>query len=136
MTSADRPPLIVVDPDDPLPPSEQIRVQVARQIAAGRLAPGAPLPSVRQLARDLGVAANTVVRAYGQLAGEGWVVARARRGFAVADAHPPLTSEDRARQLAEAVGQLLVTAHQLGARPGELIDEIRRQVAGRRARQS
>src|SRR5262249_55095576 len=100
---------------------------------AGQLAPGDPLPSVRQLARDLGIAPNTVARAYGELADERWVVARARRGFAVAEQPPSLTREDRTRQLSAAGSQLLATAHQLGARSGELLAEVRRQLAARQA---
>jgi GntR family transcriptional regulator/MocR family aminotransferase len=41
----------------------------------GRLAAGARLPSSRTLAADLGIARNTVAEAYGQLVGEGWLVA-------------------------------------------------------------
>jgi GntR family transcriptional regulator len=128
-------PLLVVDPDDPRPPYEQIRVQIRRQIAAGLLGPAAPLPSVRQLARDLGVSPNTVARAYGELAGEGWVVAlpRSRVGGAPRPPRPPqLTNEERTQQLGAAVSELLVTAQELGARSAELIAEIRRQVAARR----
>jgi GntR family transcriptional regulator len=128
--------LVAVDPDDPRPPYEQIRVQVRRQIAAGLLGPAAPLPSVRQLARDLGVSPNTVARAYGELAAEGWVVALPRSRVFVAPQRPrppELTSEERARQLSAAVSELLATAHELGARSAELIAELRRQVAARRA---
>jgi GntR family transcriptional regulator/MocR family aminotransferase len=45
-------------------------------VRSGRLAPGARLPSTRALARDLGVARNTVVEAYGLLAAEGWLTSR------------------------------------------------------------
>ena len=45
-------------------------------VREGRLAPGARLPSTRELARDLGVARGTVVEAYAQLAAEGWLVTR------------------------------------------------------------
>jgi GntR family transcriptional regulator/MocR family aminotransferase len=52
----------------------------------GRLAPGTPLPSSRVLARDLGVARNTVVDVYGQLVAEGWLTARQGSGTRVAQA--------------------------------------------------
>jgi DNA-binding transcriptional regulator YhcF (GntR family) len=125
-------PLLVVDPAGPLPPYEQIRTQVRRLIAAGRLAPGAPLPSVRQMARDLGVATNTVARAYAELAAEGWIESRPRRGAVVADRAEQLGGEERSRQLSQAVSELLDTAHQLGARSGELLAELRRQLEARR----
>ncbi|SEG62318.1 GntR family transcriptional regulator / MocR family aminotransferase [Actinacidiphila yanglinensis] len=50
----------------------------------GRLAPGTLLPSSRTLARDLGLARNTVADAYGQLVAEGWLTARQGSGTRVA----------------------------------------------------
>ncbi|MEL4504807.1 GntR family transcriptional regulator [Luteococcus sp. H138] len=58
---------------DPTPPYEQLRAQIATAIATGQLATGTRLPSVRQLARDLGVAAGTVARAYKELEQAGLV---------------------------------------------------------------
>lgn len=51
----------------------------------GRLAPGTRLPSSRTLAKDLGVARNTVADAYGQLVAEGWLSARQGSGTRVGD---------------------------------------------------
>jgi GntR family transcriptional regulator / MocR family aminotransferase len=53
-------------------------------VRAGRLAPGARLPSSRDLAADLGIARNTVADAYGQLVAEGWLEARTGSGTWVA----------------------------------------------------
>ncbi|MFI6447343.1 PLP-dependent aminotransferase family protein [Kitasatospora sp. NPDC050543] len=50
----------------------------------GRLAPGTRLPSSRALGGDLGVARNTVVEAYTQLAAEGWLTSRRGSGTTVA----------------------------------------------------
>jgi GntR family transcriptional regulator / MocR family aminotransferase len=58
----------------------------------GRLAPGARLPSSRALARDLGLARNTVADAYGQLVAEGWLTARQGSGTAVAARPEPAPS--------------------------------------------
>ncbi|SEO18504.1 MocR-like pyridoxine biosynthesis transcription factor PdxR [Actinacidiphila rubida] len=55
----------------------------------GRLAPGSRLPSSRVLARDLGVARNTVADAYGQLVAEGWLTARQGSGTSVAERPAP-----------------------------------------------
>ncbi len=54
--------LLVLDAGSALPPYEQIVTQLRARIAFGFLHPGQPLPSVRQFARDLGVAPNTVAR--------------------------------------------------------------------------
>ncbi|MGA8841746.1 MAG: GntR family transcriptional regulator, partial [Candidatus Aquilonibacter sp.] len=56
--------LIAVDPQIETPPYQQIFEQIRAAIERGTLAPDAPLPTVRQLAGDLGVAPNTVARAY------------------------------------------------------------------------
>ena len=76
-----------IDPPDPAaaePPFEQLRSQVARRAAAGDLAPGTRLPTVRALATELGLAANTVARAYRELEADGVVVTEGRRGTFVA----------------------------------------------------
>lgn len=59
------------------PPAEQIREQIGGLIAAERMGAGEKLPSVRQLARDLGVAPGTVAKAYRALEADGYVDARA-----------------------------------------------------------
>ena len=63
-------------------------------VRSGRLPSGARLPSSRVLARDLGVARNTVADAYAQLSAEGWLTARTGDGTWVAKQHapPPLPS--------------------------------------------
>lgn len=65
--------MISLDPASPVPPTEQIRSQMAALIHAGELAADARLPSVRQLAADLGVANGTVARAYRELETSGLV---------------------------------------------------------------
>lgn len=76
---------ITIDVSSGVPPYEQIRAQVAALIAAGALPAGARLPTVRDLAADLGVAVGTVVRAYRELEGGGLVVSRRRTGTVVAE---------------------------------------------------
>lgn len=72
--------MITVDHADPAPPYEQIRAQYAEQIRSGQLKTGARLPTVRQLANDLGLAVNTVARAYRELETGGLVQTRGRAG--------------------------------------------------------
>ncbi len=72
-----------IDPPDPAsdqPPFDQLRSQVARRAASGDLPPGTKLPTVRALATELGLAANTVARAYRELEADGVVVTEGRRG--------------------------------------------------------
>ena len=81
-------PTVHLDLESPVPPSEQIRVRVQELIRTGALAPSTRLPSVRTLAGDLGIAPNTVVRAYTALEEDGLVRTLGRRGTLVADAPP------------------------------------------------
>ncbi len=71
----------------PLPLSEQLRSAIEMAVIAGDLVDGAPLPSVRQLAGDLDLAPNTVVRAYRDLENEGIVQVVPRRGYYVLGIH-------------------------------------------------
>ncbi len=74
---------IVIDADSAVPPYEQVRLRIAELAAGGRLAAGAKLPPVRQLAAELGLAANTVARAYRELEQAGLVETRGRAGTVV-----------------------------------------------------
>jgi GntR family transcriptional regulator len=70
------PPTITLDLTSSQPIYLQIVEQVRRHVAVGRLTPGDPLPSVRQLASDLGVNVNTALAAYRALEVEGIVLLR------------------------------------------------------------
>ena len=75
--------MITVDTAVDEPPYEQIRTQIAAQVVDGGLPPGTKLPSVRALAETLGIAANTVARAYRELEHAGVVTTRGRNGTVV-----------------------------------------------------
>ena len=78
-----------IDPDSALPPYEQIRMQVVTSVRSGTLAPGTRLPPVRHLAADLGLAPNTVARAFRELEKTGVVKTRGRLGTFVETAGGP-----------------------------------------------
>ena len=69
---------IRIDQALPDPLYRQIRDEVVRGIAQGELAPGDALPSVRNLASDLGINLHTVNKAYALLRDEGFVLMRGR----------------------------------------------------------
>lgn len=77
---------LAIDAGSPVPPFEQLRAHIAGQVARGELAPGTRLGTVRQVAADLGLAVNTVARAYRELEADGVVVTRGRHGTFVASA--------------------------------------------------
>jgi DNA-binding transcriptional regulator YhcF (GntR family) len=76
--------IVTVDPAGTEPPFEQVRRQIAEAAAAGTLAAGHKLPTVRQLATDLGLAANTVAKAYRALESDGVIETHGRRGTFIA----------------------------------------------------
>ena len=65
------------------PPFEQVRRQLADAVGDGRLAAGTRLPPIRALADELGLATNTVARAYRELEAAGLVLTRGRAGTVV-----------------------------------------------------
>ena len=69
-----------IDPAGAHPPFEQLKSQVIERIATGELIVGTKLPAVRQLATDLGIAPNTVARAYRELEADGFVRTLGRNG--------------------------------------------------------
>lgn len=78
--------MIVIDAASPVPPFEQLRAQLARQIQDHTLAVGTRLPTIRRLAADLGLAVNTVGRAYRELEEAGLIETRGSAGSFVSAA--------------------------------------------------
>jgi GntR family transcriptional regulator len=128
--SQDWPPAIKLDHTNPLPPYEQIRRQLATWIAARRLPAGTPLPSVRQLAGDLDVAPNTVVRVYEELERAGLIISLPRKGFQVASAPKMLRKQERLESVRIAISDLLNLALQLGLEVAAVRGEFERQAKG------
>ncbi|MET7403893.1 GntR family transcriptional regulator, partial [Dactylosporangium sp. NPDC005572] len=88
--------MIIIDPGSSVPPYEQLRRHIARQIQDRTLAVGERLPTVRALAAELGLAVNTVARAYRELEEAGLVETRGRAGSFVSAAGQE--SRERARR--------------------------------------
>ncbi|WP_342372774.1 GntR family transcriptional regulator [Propioniciclava soli] len=92
--------MLSIDPGSATPPFEQIRAQVTAQRASGELTAGQRLPPVRHLASQLGVAPNTVARAYRELEAAGVIETRGRHGSFVLGTGA--SAEKEARAAAEA----------------------------------
>ncbi|QDO89468.1 GntR family transcriptional regulator [Ornithinimicrobium ciconiae] len=72
--------MLRIDPASAEPPFAQLHDQILTQVADGTLTPGDRLPTVRRLAGDLGIAPNTVARAYRELEADGVLEGRGRAG--------------------------------------------------------
>jgi DNA-binding transcriptional regulator YhcF (GntR family) len=103
--------IIHVDAASPLPVFEQMRSQIERLIASGQLRAGTKLPTIRQLAHDLGVARGTVNKVYDALARNGLIETAGRHGTIVLDGAQVTTTAD---DLDAAADTLAVVTHQLG----------------------
>lgn len=113
-----------------VPISRQIAAQIASLCASGALRPGARLPSVRELARELAVNQNTVLRVYERLCGEGLLEMRHGQGTFVADgASQGRLSMHRARLFHE-LRQIARQAIGLGLTPDELHELLGEAVDG------
>ncbi len=76
--------LVTIDSNAAEPPFEQVRRQIAEGASSGTLKPGHKLPPVRTLAADLGLAANTVAKAYRALESDGVIETHGRGGTLIA----------------------------------------------------
>ena len=114
-----------VDPSDSTPIWSQIEEGLRRLVASGALAPGAPVPSVRDLARELSINPATVAKAYQRLAEEGVLSVRRGDGTYVADSPPPMGKEKRHRALREGALRYASLAATLGAALPESADELK-----------
>ncbi|MFG3498334.1 GntR family transcriptional regulator [Streptomyces sp. NPDC047928] len=100
---------IVIDTETATAPYEQVRAQIAEQARSGRLPAGCKLPTVRGLAQDLGLAANTVAKAYRALETDGVIETRGRAGTFVAAA-----GDAAERRAATAAAAYAAEARRLG----------------------
>lgn len=115
---------ITVDPASHVPPFEQVRGALEQLVATGALPPGHRLPTVRRLADDLGLAANTVARAYRELEQAGVVVTRGRHGTFVA-----VRGADREREAARAASQYVHAVRELGFGADHALELVRAALA-------
>lgn len=103
-----------IDAADPTPPFEQLRRQLDDLISTGELVDGQRLPSVRQLAADLSLAAGTVARAYAELEKGGLVLSRRGAGTRVTAPEALVEGDVREERLRELVDEVARHASALG----------------------
>jgi len=109
--------VFAVDPADPTPLYAQLERGIRAAIVAGKLKAGDRLPTVRQLAADLHVNANTVAKVYAELERAGVLATQRGIGTFVRDTPTlvgPTTRRDRERELRPLVDRLLADASAIG----------------------
>lgn len=117
-----------IDPRSPTPLYEQIASRVRVAVASGEVAPGEPLPSVRALAARLRINPATVVQAYRDLEGEGFVVMRHGAGTFVGEVSPDRREDERRTRARELVRGLLADAARLGLGLEELREAVQEEL--------
>jgi len=111
--------MITIDASSSVPPFEQLRVRLIEQVESGELAAGTRLPTVRRLADDLGLAPNTVARAYRELEADHFIETRGRNGSFVK------AQGDAAQQAAqEAAAAYAERIRKLGIAPAQAIGYV------------
>ncbi|MET9776690.1 GntR family transcriptional regulator [Streptomyces sp. NPDC006367] len=111
---------LMIHIDDGAPPYEQVRAQISEQARSGALPVGYRLPTVRGLAESLGLAANTVAKAYRALEADGVIETRGRNGTFVAAA-----GSAAERELAAAAQVYAERARRLGQAESDALDAVR-----------
>lgn len=120
--------IIRIQPDSPIPPYAQVHDQITTMVRSGLLPAGARLPAIRHLANDLGVAPNTIARAYRELERAGLVVSRGRNGTTVVGAAEPATAT--ADDVATAAEAFALEARHRGLDLDSALDAVRAAFGG------
>lgn len=116
-----------------VPVYRQIVDQVRGAIAVGSLTAGDQLPTVRQLAVDLEINPNTVVRAYRELEYDGLLETHQGTGTFISDQKLHRPADQRQRQLEQIASDVIARAGAAGFTVRELIDQLRSASEGRKS---
>lgn len=113
-----------IDPGDARPIWRQIEEGVQHLVARGVLPAGSPVPSVRDLARDLQINPATVSKAYQRLTDAGVLAVRRGEGTFVSDTPPAASDTQRNKRLFEEATRYASLAVTLGADCEEAVDTL------------
>ena len=103
-----------LDSSSGVPAYRQLMDQIRYYVASGSIAAGDKLPSIRDLARGLGVNPTTVIKAYTELESAGVLDRQQGRGVFVAESASPMSASDVDKTLRQSARQLVVEAVQMG----------------------
>jgi len=102
--------MLGIDFESSTPIYLQLREQIVKGIATKRLAPGDSLPSVRQLASDLGINLHTVNKAYAMLKQEGFITLHRQKGAVINSPDSFKTSDEYLKQLCDDLEPMIFEA--------------------------
>jgi len=115
---------IFLKEESSLPIYEQIVSAVKNSILNHELAPGDMLPSIRSLAKSLGISVITTKRAYEELEKQGLIYSEQGKGFFVSRFNPNILLEEQLKTLEEHLADVVLEAKTLNLSVGELADMV------------
>ena len=116
-----------IDTKSGVPFYRQIIEQVKFGIARGKLSCGDQLPTVRQLAVNLSINPNTVIRAYRELEIEGLLDTQQGSGTFISDLHPDIDPIEKDRMLDQIVTELLARASSYGFSMTDVLEGLNKR---------
>ena len=116
---------IIINSSLMIPIYEQIVLAVKNSIVNHEINPGDMLPSIRSLARELGISVITTKRAYEELEKQGLVYSEQGRGFFVNEVNQSLLMESRLKEYERRLRDMIQEGRNLGLSPDEISDMIR-----------
>lgn len=116
---------IFIKEESSLPIYEQIVSAVKNSILNHELAPGDMLPSIRSLAKSLGISVITTKRAYEELEKQGLIYSEQGKGFFVSRFNPNILLEEQLKTLEDHLADVVLEAKTLNLSVEELTDMVR-----------
>jgi GntR family transcriptional regulator len=121
--------MFILNPHSSVPIYQQLIDQVRRLVAGGQLAPGAELPSVREMAQEHTVHPMTISKAYSLLESEGILERHRGKPMRVAALRRNQASvAARLKQLEPQLDALALSAQQLELSPAQVIDQLKKKL--------
>ena len=116
---------VLIDNKCSLPIYDQIYSQIKAQIISGELQEHKPLPSIRNLAKDLRISVITTKRAYDELEKEGFIYTIAAKGCFVAPKNVELLREETLKNIENHIDQIVRLSQSVGLSEQEVLDMVR-----------
>ena len=113
---------IIISNQSELPIYAQIKEQLKEQILNGQIPEGSTLPSIRQLAKEVGVSVITTTRAYSDLEAEGFIATMQGKGSVVLSKDNSMVREQYLMRIEEGLTTAIETARVMGLSNGELTE--------------
>ena len=113
---------ILISNQSELPIYAQIKEQIKEQILNGQIEEGTELPSIRKLAKELGVSVITTTRAYNDLEEEGFISSMQGKGSMVLSKENEFLKEKYLLRIEEGMGTAVETAKRIGMKEDELVN--------------